>query len=110
MVDVARLDATTWAGIGLLGLLVFGIGVGLPYLPAAKHLPYRSFLPIVLAVLGGIVAALGLGYAYDLRNGAPRSRRPPPGEGAAESRSVQAAPSFEIYDPNAPEGSERRRP
>jgi hypothetical protein len=107
MVDASRLDASTWAGIGLLGLIVFAVGVGVPYLPAAKHLPYRPIVSIGVAVLGGVIAALGLGYAYDLREGAPRTRRPPPQGPTAESSSVRAAPSFEIYDPNDPEASGR---
>ena len=112
MVDASRLDASTWAGIGLLGLIVFAIGVGIPYLPAAKHLPYRPILAIGVAVLGGVIAALGLGYAYDAacREEPPRRvrlRRPPPGGPTAESSSVRAAPSFgrDLRDPNDPAAS-----
>jgi hypothetical protein len=102
MVDVDRirdrLDASTWTGIGVLGLLVFVIGVGFPYLPASKSVLWHAWLPIVLAVVGGCIAALGLGFAYDLRGGTGGPKQPPkPAE--ADGRSVAGAPSFEIYHP-----------
>jgi hypothetical protein len=111
MVDVAtRLDPTTWAGIGLLGLLLFGIGVGLPYIPSLQHVPSRPLVAILLAVLGGVIAAIGLGYAYDLRPGGPGRPQPPPGGLPPERASVRSVPSFEIYDPGDPGGSGRRKP
>ena len=110
MVDARRLDASTWAGIGVLGLLVFAIGVGIPYLPSARHLPYRSILPIGIAVLGGAIAALGLGFAYDLREGAPRVRRPPAAGVPTDTGSIRSAPSFEIYDPHDPPTPGRPKP
>jgi|SRR5580692_1747577 hypothetical protein len=103
MVDVdgirERLDASTWAGVGLLGLLVFCVGVGLPYLPGGKSLPDHAWLPIVVAIAGGVVTALGLGFAYDLREGNRTPKRPsepPVGSGS----SVDSAPSFEVYRPS----------
>jgi hypothetical protein len=103
-----RLDASTWAGIGLLGLLVFVIGVGFPYLPGSKSIPYHAWLPVVVAIGGGCLAALGLGFAYDLREGTDRPRKPaPPQEGG--DGSVAGVPSFEIYRPgDAPSSPDRR--
>ncbi|MCI4327388.1 MAG: hypothetical protein L3K16_07125 [Thermoplasmata archaeon] len=106
MVDVdgirERLDASTWAGVGLLGLLVFFVGVGLPYLPGGKSLPDHTWLPIVVAIVGGIFTALGLGFAYDLREGNRTPKRP--SEPPVGSGPVDSAPSFEIYRPSdAPE-------
>jgi hypothetical protein len=105
MVDPGRIDASTWTGVGVLGLLVFVIGVVLPTLPATSGLPDRAILAIAIAIVGGCIAALGLGYAYDFRRGAPRPVRPPTRtdpEGP-QDRSVRSAPSFEIYDPNTAE-------
>jgi hypothetical protein len=102
-----RLDASTWAGIGLLGLLVFVIGVVLPDLSVGKSLPDHAWLPIAVAVGGGVVAALGLGFAYDLRE-ASRGPKPPPAREVPPDGSVAATPSFEIYRPSDDDGSPGR--
>jgi hypothetical protein len=105
MVDPGRIDASTWAGLGVLGLVVFVLGVAIPSLPAADHLPERAIVAVVVAIAGGCVAALGFGWSYDYRRGAPRPARPPkPDPDGPTDRSVRPVPSFEIYDPNAPEG------
>jgi hypothetical protein len=104
MVDPGRVDASTWLGVGVLGLLVFVIGVAIPSLSATASLPDRSVVAIVVAIAGGCVAALGLGWAYDFRRGAPRPARPPPTRpDGPRDTSVRASPSFSIYDPNAPD-------
>jgi hypothetical protein len=103
MPDPSRIDASTWLGVGVLGLLVFVIGVAIPSLPATAGLPDRGIVAIVVAIVGGIIAALGLGWAYDFRRGAPRpARAPKPGSDGPRDTSVRAVPSFQIYDPNAP--------
>jgi hypothetical protein len=107
MVDVdrirERLDASTWTGLGLLGLLVFFLGVGLPYLPGGKALPDHAWLPIAVAVGGGILAAMGLGFAYDLREAAGAPKKPPAPEVPPDG-SVAATSSFEIYRPMDDDG------
>jgi hypothetical protein len=90
-----RLDATTWAGVGIVGLVVFVIGI---YQPIWAHVRYGQLLQIAVAVVGGIVVALGFGYAYDAREAAAHPpKRPPPAE--PDVGSIQRAPSFEVYRP-----------
>jgi hypothetical protein len=90
-----RLDATTWAGVGIIGLVVFVIGI---YQPIWAHVRYGPYLQIAVAVVGGIVVALGFGFAYDARElAAHPPKRPPPEE--PDVGSIQRAPSFEVYRP-----------
>jgi hypothetical protein len=111
MVDTTRLrdrlDASTWTGVGLLGLLVFLIGVAFPYLPGTHSIPGHAWLPIVIAVGGGIVLALGFGFAYDLREEAEHPKRRAPPEEGGGTGSVAAVPSFEIYRPGDDDGPKR---
>jgi hypothetical protein len=100
------LDLTTWAGIGIVGLLVFLVGV---YQPIWAHVKDGPYLAIVVAIVGGIVVAIGFGFAYDLREATIHPPRQPPKEDA-DKGSIRSAPSFEIYRPgedDVPE-SERR--
>jgi len=101
-----RLDASTWVGLGLFGLLVFVIGVAFPYLPGAHGWAGHAWLPIPIAIVGGIVAALGLGFAYDLRDEErhPRAKAPPEEGGGGPVTSV---PSFEIYRPGEDDPPDR---
>src|SRR5580700_5689511 len=78
MVDPGRIDASTWAGLGVLGLVVFVLGVAIPSLPAADHLPERAIVAVVVAIAGGCVAALGFGWSYDYRPAPPAPRSPTP--------------------------------
>jgi len=102
-----RLDASTWTGLGLLGLLVFLIGVGFPYLPGTHSIPGHACIPIVVAIGGGILAALGLGFAYDLRDAQlhPRAKAPPEEGGGGP---LAATPSFEIYRPGDDDAAPER--
>jgi hypothetical protein len=90
-----RLDATTWAGIGIVGLLIFVVGV---YQPVWAHVRDGPLFAIAMAVVGGIIVAVGFGFAYDARELAahPPKRGPPSQE---EDGSITAAPSFELYKP-----------
>jgi len=95
--DLSRyLDASAWLGVGVLGLLLFLLGV---YQPALSGLPYSAYLRIAVAIAGGAVAVLGLSFWYDRREYERRHpRRPPVGRRARE---IEIAPSLEIYDPKA---------
>lgn len=100
-----RLDGTTWAGVGIVGLLVFVVGV---YQPIWAHVHFGSVLAIAVAVVGGIVAAIGLGFAYDARQAETHPvRRPPPS--AETAGSITSAPSFEIYRPGEDDVAESPR-
>lgn len=90
-----RLDLTTWAGIGIVGLLIFVFGV---YQPVWAHVRYGSVLAVAVAIVGGIIVAVGFGFAYDAREAIthPVRRPPPSGE---DKGSITSAPSFEIYRP-----------
>jgi len=90
-----RLDLTTWAGIGIVGLLIFVLGV---YQPVWVHVRYGSWIAVAVAIVGGIIVAVGFGFAYDAREAiAHPVRRPPPS--GDDKGSITSAPSFEIYRP-----------
>jgi hypothetical protein len=95
--ELARyLDASAWAGIGLIGVLLFVLGI---YQPALSGLPYAAYLRIVVAIAGGAVAVMGLSFWYDRREYERRHpRRPAPGP---RVRQIEIAPSLEVYDPKA---------
>ncbi len=99
MVDLAsvsaRLDWTVWAGVGMVGILLFLVGV---YRPALAGLPYASILGIVVAVAGACIAVLGFSFALDQRQ-ASRSRPGRPRRARAEELSQEFGPSFQVYDP-----------
>jgi hypothetical protein len=90
----ARLDATVWTGVGVLGVLVFLVGI---YEPALAGLPYASILGIVVAVAGAVVAVLGFSLAAQQREAQRRglARRAPPRVASQQ----QIVPSLEVYDP-----------
>jgi hypothetical protein len=100
------LDLTTWAGIGIVGLLVFFVGV---YQPIWRHVKDGPWIAISVAIVGGIVVAIGFGFAYDLREAALHPPRQPPAVDPVEG-SIRSAPSFEIYRPGEDDGpdSEKR--
>jgi hypothetical protein len=90
------LDASAWFGVGVLGVLLFLLGV---YQPALSGLPYAAYLRVVVAIAGGAVAVLGFSFGYDRREYELRHpRRPAPGKRAKE---IEIAPSLEVYDPKA---------
>jgi hypothetical protein len=93
-----RLDLTTWAGIGIVGFLIFVLGV---YQPIWAHVRYGSWIAVGVAIVGGIIVAVGLGFAYDAREAiAHPVRGPPPSD---DKGSITSAPSFEIYRPGEDE-------
>jgi len=96
----ARLDASVWAGIGAVGILVFLVGI---YRPALAGVPYDWLLEIVLAVAGACLAVAGFSFALDQRKAAadrPRRVRRVPAELTDEF-----GPTFEVYDPRTAEES-----
>ena len=97
---VDRLSASTWLGLGLLGLVVFFLGV---YIPAWKAIPalYSVYVQVALAVAGGCLATLGFSYYADRQSKRYRPRPPSaPAPGAAPGWSS----SFEVYSPRKPRG------
>jgi hypothetical protein len=101
-----RLDATTWTGVGIVGLLVFLVGV---YQPIWAHVRYGALVAIAVAIVGGIVVAVGFGFAYDARELAAHPPRRPPGP-EGEEGSITSAPSFEVFRPGEDDvpGPDRR--
>ena len=99
---VDRLPASTWLGLGLLGLVVFFLGV---YAPAWSIVGvYAVYVQYGLAILGGCVATLGFSYYVERSSKRHRPRPPaaaPPGSAPAWSS------SFEVYRP--PAGRRPRR-
>ncbi len=95
---VLRLEAGVWLAVGVVGVLVFLLGV---YIPAFKGIPYAADLQIVVAAGGGALAVFGLSLYFDRRRydrAHPASARPLRGR----ARELAIAPSFEVYSPAAP--------
>lgn len=89
-----------WLFIGLVGAIVFLLGI---YLPATNSirgptLYGTSVVALLLAVIGGVVASYGIGKWYDLRPGGAETKRAPPVPGRADR--IEDAPSFEVYRPD----------
>ena len=90
----ARFDSTVWTGIGVLGVLVFLVGI---YEPALSGLPYAAVVEVAVAIVGAVVAVLGFTLAARRRDAERKT-----GGRAARPRlpaDQQIAPSLEVYDP-----------
>jgi hypothetical protein len=88
------LDASAWFIVGVLGVLLFLLGV---YQPALASLPESGYLRIVVAIGGGALAVMGFSFGYDRREYERRHpRRPAPGR---RVREIEIAPSLEVYRP-----------
>ena len=95
--DLSRyLDSTGWAGVGVVGVLLFVLGV---YEPALATLPEGGYIGIGVAIAGGAIAVMGFGFAYDRRE--YERRHPKRATPRAGQRQVEIAPSLEIYHPGA---------
>lgn len=99
-----RLDASSWLGVGVIGLAVFALGV---YQPALGRLMHADALRLVVAVAGGVISVMGLTFWWDARAEELEHPRRPPLKGRA--RELAIAPSFEVYRPDA-EGRRRLPP
>ena len=88
------LDASAWLGVGVVGILLFALGV---YQPALASVAYSDYLRIAVAVGGGAVAVLGFSFWYDRREYERRHPRRPAVRPRA--REIEIAPSLEVYDP-----------
>jgi hypothetical protein len=88
------LDASAWFVVGVLGVLLFLLGV---YQPALGSVPEAAYVRIVVAIAGGALAVMGFSFGYDRRAYERRHpRRPAPGP---RVRQIEIAPSLEVYDP-----------
>lgn len=99
------LDASVWLGVGVVGVLVFFLGI---WKPALAKLPYSGDLQVVVAIAGGAIAYVGFSNWWDARAYEKLHPRRPPLRGRA--REVAIAPSFEVYDPRSPTAPSRPAP
>jgi hypothetical protein len=82
--------SSTYAALGVLGLVLFFAGVIIPVLALV---PYADYVRIAVAALGGFLAMFGLGRWYHLRH--PGGGRSPPRAGSG----VESMPSLEYFSP-----------
>ncbi len=94
----SRLDATVWAGIGSVGILLFLLGI---YRPALAGVPYSAELEIALAVAGACIAVAGFSFALDQRKA--EQTRPRRIRRAHAELTEEFGPTFEVYDPQTAE-------
>ena len=95
---VLRLESGVWLAVGVVGALVFLLGV---YIPAFHGIPYAGDVQVVVAAGGGALAVFGFSLYADRRRydrAHPASNRPLRGR----ARELAIAPSFEVYSPHAP--------
>jgi hypothetical protein len=93
-----RLDSTVWFGVGIIGTLLFILGI---WNPAFASIHFSSALQIVIAFAGGVLAYVGFSWGYDAyqyEKRHPRQRAP-----RGRERELSIAPSLEIYNPNVGE-------
>jgi hypothetical protein len=89
------LDASAWLGVGIVGILVFFLGI---WKPALAKFPYSGALQIVVAIAGGAIAYIGFSGWWDAREYEKLHPRSPPLRGRAREIAT-IAPSFEVYNP-----------
>jgi len=93
------LDSTGWLGVGVLGALLFLVGI---YRPALSGVPYGGYLAIGIAIAGGAIAVLGFSAYFERRTYERLHPRRPPLRGE-RVRQISIAPSLEVYDPTIAE-------
>ena len=94
------LDASVWFGVGVVGVVLFVIGV---YIPALAGLPAAVWLRYVFAIAGGMLAMLGFSFWWEGRQEPPRASARTR-KGAAAPPAHPFGPSFEVYQPPPREG------
>jgi hypothetical protein len=95
------LDASLWLGLGVVGVVLFVIGV---YIPALAGLPGALWLRYVFAVAGGMLAMLGFSFWWEGRQEPPRASRRTRKGADADAAMRPFGPSFEVYRPPPREG------
>ncbi|HTW76749.1 MAG TPA: PKD domain-containing protein [Thermoplasmata archaeon] len=90
------LPATTYLGIGLVGIVLLALGI---WTPALASVPDAEIVRIVVAIAGGLLAVVGLGRWNVLRGLSGGGRR------ATEGDMKAAMPSIEFFRPPPPPGS-----
>jgi hypothetical protein len=94
------LSAQEYAGLGVVGTVLFVLGVWSPFLAGV---PEAEYLRLLLAIAGGFLMVLGWGRWNVLR-------RYPGGGGRRPARGVaEAMPSFRSYSPGGPSEDDPRR-
>lgn len=88
------MSATSWLGVGVVGLAVFLLGI---YRPALARFPYSADLQIAVAILGGAITVVGLSFWWDSR--AEEIKHPPQRPLKGRAKEIGIAPSFEVYRP-----------
>ncbi|MCI4346786.1 MAG: DUF2254 domain-containing protein, partial [Thermoplasmata archaeon] len=88
------LDPGAWFGIGVLGALLFLIGI---YIPALANFPDSAALRLLFAIAGGALGMLGFSFWWEGRAEPPRRRGPRTVAGGPPNHPF--GPSFEVYRP-----------
>lgn len=92
------LDSSTWYGLGILGILLFLVGI---YKPALGHYPDGGYLQLAFAVGGAMVAVLGFSSGLDAKQYErlhPKLRELP-----GRAKNLAIGPTFEVYRPGKPD-------
>jgi hypothetical protein len=98
------LTAEEWFIVGLLGAAVVALAAVLllpvgPFRHSLDPIPYKNWVGILIALVGGCFAGLGLGQWWDWRSGGSGWKSRPP-QVRPGSTGIQGAPSFEVYTPD----------
>jgi PKD domain len=95
-----RFSPSTYAGIGVLGVALLVVGI---WYTVLQGVPDAGYLRIVIAIVGGYLAAIGWIRWYQTREEPRRPSRAP----TTRRDSVPGFPSLEIYSPGE---EDRARP
>ncbi|MCI4363966.1 MAG: hypothetical protein L3K13_06680 [Thermoplasmata archaeon] len=90
------LDPGAWFGLGVLGALLFLIGI---YIPALASFPDSAVLRLLFAIAGGALGMLGFSFWWEGHAEPPRPRRRGRASPADQPLSHPFGPSFEVYRP-----------
>ncbi|HYK93743.1 MAG TPA: hypothetical protein VEY07_06845 [Thermoplasmata archaeon] len=90
------LPATSWLGVGVVGIVIFLLGI---YTPALARFAYSGYLQVTIAILGGATAVVGFTFWWDARG--EEREHPPVRPLTGRAREMAIAPSLEVYRPDA---------